>query len=46
VRGGDTLYRIAARNGTTVARLMHANDLTSAGEIRPGDQLRIPEKNR
>ncbi|MDQ2980568.1 MAG: transglycosylase SLT domain-containing protein, partial [Acidobacteriota bacterium] len=46
VRGGDTLYRIAARNGTTVARLMHANDLSSAAEIRPGDRLRIPEKGR
>ena len=46
VRGGDTLYRIAVRNGTTVARLMHANDLSSAAEIRPGDRLRIPEKGR
>ncbi len=44
VRGGDTLYRIAARNGTTVQRLMKANSLATSAEIRPGDHLRIPTR--
>ncbi|MEO8189410.1 MAG: LysM peptidoglycan-binding domain-containing protein [Acidobacteriota bacterium] len=44
VRGGDTLYRIAARNGTTVQRLMKANSLATSNEIRPGDRLRIPTR--
>ncbi|MEP6769364.1 MAG: LysM peptidoglycan-binding domain-containing protein [Acidobacteriota bacterium] len=44
VRGGDTLYRIAARNGTTVQRLMKANSLAGSAEIRPGDRLRIPTR--
>jgi membrane-bound lytic murein transglycosylase D len=42
VRGGDTLFRIAKQNGTTVERLMSANSLTSASDIRAGDTLRIP----
>ncbi|MCA1583185.1 MAG: LysM peptidoglycan-binding domain-containing protein [Acidobacteria bacterium] len=44
VRGGDTLYRIAARNGTTVQRLMKANSLATSAEIRPGDRLHIPTR--
>ncbi|MDQ2870485.1 MAG: LysM peptidoglycan-binding domain-containing protein [Acidobacteriota bacterium] len=44
VRGGDTLYRIAARNGTTVQRLMKANSLAASSDIRPGDRLRIPTR--
>ncbi len=46
VRGGDTLYRIALRHGTTVESLMAANSLAAAGTIRPGDRLKIPPKNR
>jgi len=42
VRGGDTLFRIAKKNGTTVEQLMSANSLSSATEIRPGDTIRIP----
>jgi membrane-bound lytic murein transglycosylase D len=45
VRGGDTLYRIALRHGTTVALLMAANSLSSPSSIRPGDRIRIPKKN-
>ena len=44
VRGGDTLYRIALKHGTTVAILMTANSLGSAAQIRPGDRLTIPAK--
>jgi peptidoglycan lytic transglycosylase D len=44
VRGGDTLYRIAVKHGTTVAILMTANSLGSPGQIRPGDRLTIPSK--
>jgi membrane-bound lytic murein transglycosylase D len=46
VRGGDTLSRIARRNGTTVERLTAANSLSSNGEIKPGDRLRIPIRSR
>jgi len=46
VRGGDTLYRIAVKHGTTVALLMAANSLGSQANIRPGDRLTIPSKNR
>jgi membrane-bound lytic murein transglycosylase D len=42
VRGGDTLFRIARQNGTTVERIMAANSLSSATEIRVGDLIRIP----
>ncbi|MEO8430622.1 MAG: transglycosylase SLT domain-containing protein [Acidobacteriota bacterium] len=45
VRGGDTLYRIALKNGVTVERLMNANRLRSGGAIKPGDRLRIPSSN-
>jgi len=45
VRGGDTLYRIALKHGTTVAILMTANSLGSPAQIRPGDRLKIPSKN-
>jgi membrane-bound lytic murein transglycosylase D len=42
VRMGDTLYRIAAQHGTTVATLLAVNSLPSRVKIRPGDRLRIP----
>lgn len=42
VRGGDTLFRIARENGTTVERIMAANSLSSATEIHAGDLIRIP----
>jgi membrane-bound lytic murein transglycosylase D len=41
VRTGDTLYRIAVRNGTTVAEILAINSLGGAA-IRPGDRLKIP----
>ncbi len=44
VRGGDTLYRIAVRNGTTVARLLAFNSLVAPAVIRPGDKLKIPRE--
>ena len=41
VKRGETLYRIAKRNGITVASLVTANHLK--GElIQPGDRLQIP----
>jgi len=42
VRGGDTLYRIAVRNGTTVERLRDVNRLSAKSAIKPGDRLRLP----
>jgi membrane-bound lytic murein transglycosylase D len=46
VKGGDTLYAIARRTGTTVDSLMAANDLASPEKIKPGDRLVIPPKGR
>ena len=46
VRGGDTLYRIALRHGTTVARIVAVNSLTHRTTIRPGDRLKIPARSR
>lgn len=48
VRGGDTLWELAtdaaptADPRETVAAIMELNDLSSAGDIRPGDTLKIP----
>jgi membrane-bound lytic murein transglycosylase D len=42
VRGGDTLYRIALRHGTSVASLLAFNSLAAPAAIKPGDTLRIP----
>lgn len=41
IKSGDTLSRIAARNGTTVAKLKAANGLRS-DSIRTGKTLKIP----
>ena len=41
VKGGDTLFRIAVNNDTTVAAIKAANDMTSDA-IFPGDILIIP----
>ena len=46
VKGGDTLYRIAKRTGTTVDSLMAANSLESPEQIKPGDRLTIPVASR
>jgi membrane-bound lytic murein transglycosylase D len=46
VRGGDTLYRIAVKNSTTVARLLAFNSLVAPAVIRPGDKLKIPMRSR
>jgi len=43
VRGGDTLYGIARRTGTTVDSIMAANSLESPEQIKPGDRLKIPQ---
>lgn len=41
VRTGDTLGRIAKRNGTTVKRLCQLNNMKETTIIRPGQRLRI-----
>jgi len=43
VRTGDTLYRIAVKHGTTVARILAVNSLPTWAKIRPGDKIRIPQ---
>jgi membrane-bound lytic murein transglycosylase D len=42
VQRGDTLTRIAARNGVRTQDLMAANGIRSANRIRVGQQLEIP----
>jgi len=42
VRSGDTLYSIAARHKTTVAKLAKANNITNVSLIRVGQALTIP----
>lgn len=42
VKQGETLYRIAAMYGTTVAAIMAANGLPSADKIYAGQTLTIP----
>lgn len=41
VRSGDSLSRIASRNGTTVRSLCRLNGLTTSSKIKPGQKLRI-----
>lgn len=42
VRGGDTLYGLAARHGVTVSALASANDIGDVRLIYPGQTLRLP----
>lgn len=42
VQPGDTLYRIAARFGTTVAAISSANNIANPNLIYPGQVLTIP----
>lgn len=42
IRRGDTLYSLARRYKTTVARIRKANKLTSRSRIRQGQILKIP----
>ena len=41
VRQGDTLEKIARRNGTTVKRLCQLNGISENKIIHPGDRLRV-----
>lgn len=41
VRKGDSLSRIAKRNGTTVAALQKLNPNVKSGKIQPGDKIRV-----
>lgn len=41
VRKGDSLSRIASRNGTTVAKLCRLNGIKSSAKIVPGQTLRV-----
>lgn len=41
VRSGDSLSKIAARNGTTVARLCRLNGISANSTLRPGQRLRL-----
>ena len=41
VRSGDTLEKIARRNGTTVKRLCQLNGIKETRVLHPGDRLRV-----
>ncbi len=41
IRRGDTLSRIASRNGVTVRQLCRLNNITTKTKLRPGKKLRI-----
>lgn len=41
VRKGDSLARIAKKNGTTVAALQKFNPSVKSGKIQPGDKIRV-----
>ena len=41
VRTGDTLSRIAKRNGTTIAKLCKLNNMRQNAVIRPGQTIRL-----
>lgn len=41
VRRGDTLSRIASRNGVTVRQLCRLNGLTTSSTLKPGKKLRL-----
>lgn len=41
VRKGDSLARIAKKNGTTVAALQKLNPSVKSGRIQPGDKIRV-----
>lgn len=41
VRRGDSLSKIASRNGTTVAKLCRLNGLTTSSKLQPGQRLRV-----
>jgi nucleoid-associated protein YgaU len=43
VRGGDSLWDIAKRHGTSVARLKRANGMSSS-RLKPGQVLEIPAR--
>ncbi|MFC7336202.1 LysM peptidoglycan-binding domain-containing protein [Haloferula chungangensis] len=43
VSQGDTLSRIAGKNGTTAESLAHLNNLKVDGLIRPGQKLKLPQ---
>ncbi len=41
VRRGDTLYRIAKRNGTTVKKICQLNGISENSKLRVGQKLRV-----
>ncbi len=46
VRTGDTLFRIALNNNTTVSAIQQANPNINPNVIRPGQEITLPDCNR
>ncbi len=45
VQPGDTLYRIASRNGITMKEMAQANQISQNDPIKPGQKLKVPNRN-
>jgi LysM repeat protein len=41
VKKGDSLSRIASRNGTTVAKLCALNGIKSTAKLKPGQKIKV-----
>jgi membrane-bound lytic murein transglycosylase D len=41
VKKGDSLSRIASRNGTTVSKLCALNGIKSNAKLKPGQKLKV-----
>ncbi|MDE6403360.1 MAG: LysM peptidoglycan-binding domain-containing protein, partial [Muribaculaceae bacterium] len=41
VRSGESVAKIARRYGTTTAKVLKLNNLTTSSKIHPGDRLRV-----
>ena len=46
VRSGDTLEKIARRNGTTITQLCKLNGISRNKVLHPGDKLRVSGKSK
>ena len=46
VRRGDTLYRLARRNRTTVSTLRRMNKMNTRSILRAGRKIKLPYRNR
>jgi membrane-bound lytic murein transglycosylase D len=46
IASGDNLFRISQNFGVSVSEIQQLNNLTSSSVLRPGDIIRIPQKDQ